>query len=165
MKDKYVKLFVSLLFVGIITIFSNTAVSASINLPDLDIPENTNFVFTPEFKITRLGQMKIVVRIKTTVAGNAGYRIQLLRGRTVVRTRNVNALPFYKTIELNENVSNCNQIGKYKIRIKNLSSSPKPGKAVFPPFDPPGTGNCRSVPRFANQMAVRIPHYLFPPGF
>ena len=126
-------------------VLSATSVHASINLPKLSIPDNTDYVFTPNFKIASTGQLKITVRIKTKVAGNAGYQIQLLRDRTVLKTRNVAAIPFYKTVELNYNVVDCAKVGIFKIRIKNLqTSNPKPGEADFPPFSPPSSDSCKN---------------------
>lgn len=122
---------------GSISLYAN-----SVRLPSINIQKGTKYAYSKSFWVTNKGELKVTVKVAVSglfgSGGTSRYRVVLMRENREVQVKYVTTSAAGKNVYLRYVVSNCNQKGRYKIRIKNYSSSnPQPGIASFNPFYPP----------------------------
>jgi hypothetical protein len=123
-------------------VFGTTASSAAtVRLNNITIPRG-GVRTSRSFQVSDRGTFTARVRVRTNTligyGGQSRYRVQLLRGNTVVRTRERTVSSGFENVFLNYTVPNCASTGTYRIRVRNISTdNPQEGIASFPQFDVP----------------------------
>lgn len=128
-------------FLALFTFLSSTSSYAAVNLPSINISKTSNS-YSRTFSVTSTGELKVTVKVAVKgffgSGGSSRYRVQLMRGSSVVDTEYVTTNTTFKNVYLRYLVSSCSKTGTYRVRIRNVSSvNPQPGVANFMPFNPP----------------------------
>lgn len=170
------EIFLSKILLGLaLLLIIPTVVSAAVKLPNRSISSSGTYSRTPSFAVTDTGELKVTVRVRVKgffgSGGSSSYRVQLMRGNTVVDTETVVTNSSFANANLRYVLTNCHQTSSnYYIRMRNTSSvNPQPGEAQFVPFDPPRSVSKQySMAQFGvvqgNRVNRDIPQYMEPEG-
>ncbi len=143
LKNNLLKLTMCFIFFALVGTISSVSIYAnSVRLPSINIAKGTKYAYSKSFWVTNKGELKVTVKVAVAgffgSGGTSRYRVVLMRENREVQVKYVTTSAAGKNVYLRYVVSNCNQKGRYKIRIRNYSSSnPQPGVANFNPFYPP----------------------------
>lgn len=171
--------FIRSIILGLVGLFVLTGVSVAqtttVSLNPVTIPAwaPTNpTASSATFNVANQGQFSVTVRLRTDVlfGGQTQYRAELMRGTTVLDSEERIVSSAFENVSLSYNVTNCNQTGTYRIRVRNVQGpNPQQGRAEFYPFQVPSiTPISGNLPIFGvtqgNTVDRSIPENLEPFG-
>ena len=157
---------------------ASEALAGTVNLPELIVPRGGS-ADSATFNVTDTGAFTVGAYLKTNIIcppfispnNSSRYRLQLMRGTTVVATvERVAGCSNYVEQDIPFTVATCAQTGVYRVRITNISAdNPQEGKVGFFRFQVPTlTATSGKLSKFGvtqgNTINRNIPATLEPQG-
>lgn len=161
-------LFIMFGFLSAVPLYSQTVI------PPWNIPKGSGDAYSKVFYVSNKGELKITVRVAVKgffgSGGNSRYRVALVKGNREVTSKFVTTSTRGKNVYLRYVIDSCSKKGRYRIKVRNSSSTnPQPGVASTSRFYPPTSKRIRyTMPRFSlpqgHTITRDIPEYREPKG-